>query len=635
MALQAAILQHPDFHEAVTGALALGNFCALGGSRLSSQYIPRDEIPWEIFRGRLLDARQTRARQVFETWNILMDGLGPLLSIRFSASDNCVHVSRSILCHAWESYDAGGNVIEARETQRWIPELVGSIAMTGVSSSPELTRELSALIFRALIGLSKLPLHSVEAPLPAYSFGKLAYIPTVDSGSEPIGNLDQVIGRLNTEQTWLAKAKLLEFVLRAASAEQIEECSKQFMRQWLKTGHRREDLPKLVRTLFNEISLSPYTAFVPHCLALVRALVNVRELSIDDAIDLLGFLLRQSARHLTAYDLIRFHHSGANYPDALLLDAVLREYLRNLDKHPDRWTGDSRQARMRRRALRQGWLLRRLCEGLPVPNHPTSPGENLRVLPSSFERIAEEQFTAPGRRPRLLFADEPLKLGELHEKMLRQSFVDLESAAELRELGLALFLDRPLGQFKQPGELDLTPLFSYETFSRSIAEGRLMFLAQAFPGFDPGAALLLLDESLVAQGIPLRHSGRPPAPGTVSLDDCFRAADDFVILSSTASSIGGFLESFDVTPLREWIDLDQFSIIVSADAVEASAPGVLRVYDRNRQPRVELRIDREAGYKRHLDREIVVGGLHVTRLWDPSSAAITLPGAPITLKPRF
>ena len=51
--------------------------------------------------------------------------------------------------------------------------------------------------------------------------------------------------------------------------------------------------------------------------------------------DFLGWLLRQIGRHLTAYDLVTFHHRGANYPDALVLDAVLKAYLARIEREPE------------------------------------------------------------------------------------------------------------------------------------------------------------------------------------------------------------------------------------------------------------------------------------------------------------
>src|SRR5581483_1487988 len=119
---------------------------------------------------------------------------------------------------------------------------------------------------------------------------------------------------------------------------------------------------------------------------------------------------RQGARHLTAYDLVTFHHRGANYPDALLLDAVLRRLPGLIEARPqlflpaadDPAEGQTRK-RLRRRALRQGWLLWHTYRGLPVPEVPTSPGENARVLPSPYPHVDEEQILQPGRRPRRLY----------------------------------------------------------------------------------------------------------------------------------------------------------------------------------------------------------------------------------------
>src|SRR5713101_6348641 len=37
---------------------------------LEWEYRPSETISWEIYRGRLLDSAQTRAKQTFETWNI-------------------------------------------------------------------------------------------------------------------------------------------------------------------------------------------------------------------------------------------------------------------------------------------------------------------------------------------------------------------------------------------------------------------------------------------------------------------------------------------------------------------------------------------------------------------------------------
>src|SRR5207249_2747834 len=120
---------------------------------------------------------------------------------------------------------------------------------------------------------------------------------------------------------------------------------------------------------------------------------------------------------LTAYDLINFHHRGANYPDALLLDTVLRAYLAQIEERPELFLpckeDDSqrqKRKRIRRRALRQAWLLRRTIQGLPVPDAPTSPGENSRILPPPYERVPEEQILDPAKRTKRLFEGQPLLL---------------------------------------------------------------------------------------------------------------------------------------------------------------------------------------------------------------------------------
>ena len=48
----------------------------------------------------------------------------------------------------------------------------------------------------------------------------------------------------------------------------------------------------------------------------------------------------------------------------------------------------------------------------------------------------------------------------------------------MRELGVAIFIDRPLGGLKAPGEPDLSPLLAHEAFSRSLAERALGELAR-------------------------------------------------------------------------------------------------------------------------------------------------------------
>src|SRR5262249_54365310 len=158
-------------------------------------------------------------------------------------------------------------------------------------------------------------------------------------------------------------------------------------------GDLVEQLPPLLRSVFNDVSLSPWTDFAEKAVGFLSLLVEGGQIAVTEQVDVLGSLLRQLGRHLTAYDLITFHYRGANYPDALLLDLLLKEYLRLVERHPELLApGAGDPGRLRRRALRQGWLLRRYYEGRAVPDAPTSPGENARVLPLPHYRVPEEQL---------------------------------------------------------------------------------------------------------------------------------------------------------------------------------------------------------------------------------------------------
>src|SRR5207244_12098624 len=126
----------------------------------------------------------------------------------------------------------------------------------------------------------------------------------------------------------LQAVQLLEVVLRLVGPQETAAVARLFAECWPnRRGRTLADFPQLLRTLFNEVSLSPYTGFVDSTLAFLQTLVEQGAMAAEDQIDFLSYLLRQICRHLTAYDLITFHHRGANYPDALLLDSALKAYL--------------------------------------------------------------------------------------------------------------------------------------------------------------------------------------------------------------------------------------------------------------------------------------------------------------------
>jgi hypothetical protein len=299
-----------------------------------------------------------------------------------------------------------------------------------------------------------------------------------------------------------------------------------------------------------------------------------------------------------------------------------------MEERPRLWlsadgSSEDAAARLRRRALRMGLLLRRRYEGHAVPDVPTSPGENARVLPAPHVRVPEEQIRDPATRTRRLFANDPLDahLGPQALAVLRQSLQDLKHAAELRDLGLAVFLDRPLGVFHRPGEPDQTPLLSYEAFSRSVAQRRLQELADW--GLVAPEELTAYRDSLQAlrvDGVPPPLAAGRPRPGTASLADAFKVADDFLILRTTASSLRAFLGLFDFTELVRRFQLDFLTdgrpALVMRAGPGPGSEGGLAIFDEKLRRRVELRVEGGAGYASRAGVEFPVGGLRVVRVWD-------------------
>jgi hypothetical protein len=635
---------------------------------LEWEYQPQVEESWEIFQGRLLDPAQTRRRQTFETWNVFLRDAGgrsaePVLSLKLDRVAQRLHVTRAIQSHAWEGYDAGDNVFLGRETRKWVRELVGSIHLRLFSDANCLRDELIGLLFQAVIGTSRLPLTSVEAPLPAFSFGKLAYVYRSDLGasekaSQPLRSFRDLIQKaLGKDLAWLEKAKLLEAVLRTLTPQDVGEAAELFAIRWGQLGHTAPELNALLRTLFNEVALSPYTDFVDTTLAWVQSLVDKGYLSGTDEVDFLSYLLRQIGRHLTAYDLITFHHRGANYPDALLLDAVLRAYRQRITCWPElflRATSDGPlqqdRKRVRRRALRQAWMLRCRYQGLPVPDFPTSAGENLRVLPLPYGRVPEEQIVEPAKRSKRLFAGSALELSASTAvaEALQQSMADLEHPTELQELGRALFLDRPLGLFKAPTEPDQTLLFSYEAYSARIAEQRLEYLAQGLGLLSDPAAYEAARRRLrslgPSEGVELPLASSKPRPGVVSLQDAQRIAPDFRVQRTTRRTVQDLLALFDFAPIARFYSLDYLHsgrrvLILDEGSGTARTAGVLTIYDAIFRKRMELQVDPSLGYERRAGQEYPAAGLRVLRIWqaaadDGTCVEHDLRGEALVVRPR-
>ena len=355
--------------QLIDDAMQPRHFFAAPALRLTWTTARAEAISWEIFRGRLLDVKQTREQKTFLAWHVIQDaGDGSLISVKLDVRARQIHVTRGLLCHVWAAYDAGGGAIDSREVVQWTRELVGTISLDECSGLELLRDELIGLLWQAVVGTSRLPLTSVEAPLPAFVFGQLHYLYRTDSGETAISSWEDWLRRgLQAPCAWRELVKLVEFTLRHVEGTRAEMLRlDELFTANFPLGER--PCERLTRALFNDVSLSPLTHFADNALYLGV---------LWGGLGFLSHLLRQLCRHLTAYDLVTFHHRGANYPDALLLDASLQHFLPGAAL----FDGTNIKSRVRRRALRQACLVRRHYEGHLVPDLPTSPGENARVMP--------------------------------------------------------------------------------------------------------------------------------------------------------------------------------------------------------------------------------------------------------------
>ena len=631
--------------QIIDEALLPAHFYERLPGRLSWQHHAHEEVAWEIFQGRLLAATQTRLSQRFESWNVYWNegttcSEEPVISLKLSASEGAIHVTRAIYCYAWEGYHAGDNVYLSREVPKWVSELVGTIRLDQFSDVRTLQNEIVCLLFHAIVGTSRLPLTSVESALPGFSLGEIGYVhrPSLDGAaraSGPMRSPEQLIERcLGRLQTSPETAKLIELLLRTSTSEQVGDVARHFALRWERLGWPRSRFMALYRSMFNDVALSPYADFVKNALGFLEILSALDRLRKEEVIDFLSYLLRQTARHLTAYDLFTFHHRGANYPDALLLDEVLRAYLKKIENLPEQFLpaeADEDHAatrkRIRRRALRQGLLMWRTYQGLAVPEWPTSPGENNRILPAPFERVPEEQIVEPRARTKRLFMGRNLPLDPLPVRgVISSSLADLKYPEEFQELGTAIYLDRPLGYSLPAGEPDQTPLLSYELFSRSLAENRLRLLERELCGakIDDLHGMRLLNS-----GLPLRVEAGSQRAGVVAIEDAAKIAKDFMVLRTTRESARSFLHLFDFGSLAKrfdlgFLDAEQPMLIIRANAIERREPTVLVIFDAQLRRRLEIEVDPSKGYRTSGGIQLPVAGLRVLRVWtaDPTNGEL-------------
>jgi hypothetical protein len=587
-----------------------------------------EETSWEVFRGRLLDPAHTRQTRCFTSWSVYqIDGDvradEPLLAVKLDNRTAQIHVVRAILSYVWEGFEAESNVIQSRQRAKWLRELVGTISLESFGSPEELREELMMLLDAAVRGTSRLPLNSVEAPLPAYSLGQLTYLAVPRRNSF----VDQ------PSRTWQELLDVtpipLESVLRSITPNEAPRAAKQYVAQ-LPAATIAREFPRLLRRVFTNVSLSPYTPFVDTTVAFVDALVELGALTCADEVDFWSWILRQLGRHLTAYDLITFHYRGANYPDALLLDAALKRYVHLIEAYPQLFHGASppheSSRRLRRRAMRQACLLRGYYEGQAVPDAPTSPGENARILPPPYVRVPDEQLVNLLRRSKQLYAGEPLAvlLSAGARTVFRESILDLANPREWRELGMAVFIDRPFGWGKAVGEPDLTPLLAHEAFSPSIARRRAVELERLVLELKVESVdwkTLKQHEHDEVRGLAAAQLAEPDRP-VVSLADARRIADDFVIVRTLRHGVEELSEALDFTPLHAMTSFpDVRANVLVARLPSADNGTVLAWFDGEVRKRLEMSTDLSQGFVIEAGREMPAAGMRVSHIWDESGVA--------------
>jgi hypothetical protein len=597
---------------AVAKVLSAGRFF-VGDRRLRIEHGEREQLPWEVFLGHLLDAAHARHNSPFETWNVFLDegsepAAGAVLGILWYHADARMHVVRRILTHGFTTYEDSPGVILSRPAEKWQAELVGTIDVEQLGRK-SLEEELGRLLYLAVVGTSRLAITSLESPLPDFSLGRLSYLPSLAGSAEPMRDAcaflrEAFLGSDELEE----QARALETALRSVDRQELARVAATLEEGRIRHAKQSDWTWQLFRAVFNGAALSPYTQFTESLVGVLELLATEERLGRAAVVDMIGYMLRHLCRHLTAFDLTTFHNSGANYPDALFLDALLAAYLRLAREEVELFrplAGDAPhvalQKRRRRRALRQACLARRQYEGHRVPDVPTSLGEYARVLPAPFARVPEEQILQVSTRKRRLFEDRSLDdlLGQIGRELLDESLVDLKHFAELRELGLALYLDRPLGVLKQPGEVDRTPLLSYEAVSRAVARRRVAQMkASAWLTAARAERLSQLVKQMPLSGVSIDEIRPVERPGVVTLADAAKTASDFIAKRTTRGSLAALLSYYDLRELaaREsesaaWLVEGEALFVQHGPPLASLARPTLRAYDRLGELRLELGFD--------------------------------------------
>ena len=177
-----------DVHSIAEQVLSPGRFFAAPPHRLRMEHVASERLGWELFRGHLLDPAHARQQFCFAAWNVYLDtesatAPSPLLSLKWRRQ-------RDLSCHAkhpdarLRSLRRVALRVRHRAAKKWVTELVGTVDTRQLPADAVID-ELSKYVLMAVIGTSRLPIVSLDSPLPAYSLGELCYLGSLPAGSTP------------------------------------------------------------------------------------------------------------------------------------------------------------------------------------------------------------------------------------------------------------------------------------------------------------------------------------------------------------------------------------------------------------------------------------------------------------------
>ncbi|MCG8584607.1 MAG: hypothetical protein MI757_07845, partial [Pirellulales bacterium] len=346
-----------------------GRFFVARGFALRTEVVRGQRELWEVFNGQLLGEGQTREHAKFDSWRLYLDRTDrraeqPLIEIKWNNDERRLYVTRSLLVRGWETYEPSPNVIESRQANVWTRELVGWMDGAQATDEDSFFRELAVYVRAALAGTSRLAITSLENPLPDFALGHVAYVAAAEAiGDTPLDDPRLLVASMPTgPQDSAVAAGMLETALRAAEPAMIPDIANTLAQLLAEHANSPAVFTRILRTLFNQVSLSPYTRLTDNLVELVSRVAKSKVIGVEASVDSISYTLRHLVRHLTAFNLTTFHNQGANYPDALFLDRLLGAYIEIILQEPALFRG--RESRLRRRALRQAYLVRRSLEGV-------------------------------------------------------------------------------------------------------------------------------------------------------------------------------------------------------------------------------------------------------------------------------